>query len=116
MKVRTGFVSNSSSSSFLLYGISFSSLEELGIEVDREAEDFDGEYEMIEEVFKGLDVEMPCDYDTSYVGLSWSKVGDDETGAQFKARVKKLVTDAIVKAGGKEPTSFYTCEEAWNDG
>jgi len=110
MKVRTGFVSNSSSSSFLIWGISKSSSELrslLTIEEDDEV------YEKLEDCLSktGLDYYHPEYDDTYYIGVSWSSVKDDETGAQFKARVQQLIAQLL---GADLPCSTH--EEAWRDG
>jgi len=93
MKIRHGFVSNSSSSSFLIYGV------------------------MIEECTE--EMEEWCDknhytyarpYDEEvYIGKSWDSIGDDETGKQFKEKVEV----ALRKLGLDD---FGTHEEAWRDG
>jgi hypothetical protein len=76
MKKRIGFVSNSSSSSFCLLGISFEN---------------DKEYynEKIENSKSNLDYEWACNsYDDTFtVGFSPDKMKDDETLLQFKQRI-----------------------------
>lgn len=58
----------------------------------------------------GLEAHVPSDYDSAYLGASWSSVGDDETGKQFKERVKaKLTSVGITK-------EIETIQEAWQDG
>jgi len=99
MKIRTGFVSNSSSSSFCIYGTSIDTKRVEGIE------------KQIEEM--GLEIHNgDCNYDngTLYVGRSWSSIKDDETGAQFKEFVRK----ALNKFFGD--TECTTTEQAWYDG
>ena len=97
MKIRQGFVSNSSSSSFILYGCSFESFEDilkaLKEELDEETKDV-LEKSMLDEVeeelqkiinIKGLklDVETYSDYGI-YIGREPTTIGDNETGKQFK--------------------------------
>ena len=115
MKIRNGFVSNSSTSSFLIYGMIFKGshdlLEKLGIEVDENA--YDQSYEVLggleEEL--GLEHHSPDYSDYIYLGESWSKVKDDETGAEFKARIEKILKDKFGNDIG-----FGTFEHAWLDG
>ena len=86
--------SNSSTSSFLIFG---TFLEDGEIEnllnisdEDQEAEDFDI-YVIIEDKLENSDLsyDYPEGYDGWYIGKSWSLVGDDETGRQFKESVAK---------------------------
>ena len=104
MKIRSGFVSNSSSSSFCLYGtyiyMTRDELEWLGVfpTATKEDEDLEG-VDLFEELHSaGVDagVEVVNDYESgiAYVGIDPCTIGDDETGSQFKKRalesLKKL--------------------------
>ena len=101
MKIRNGFVSNSSSSSFLIYGTTFER-KQINETCKNNGSDF------------GKDIEyytVGYDDDTYYVGASWDKVGDKETGEDFKERIRKALSD------------FFSCDvkcatyqEAWYDG
>lgn len=102
MKIRTGFVSNSSSSSFCIYGAEF---ERGCIKVpdDEDVDDFD-EYDFIEELledkeFEDLIYEVPCEWDTFYIGLDPCCIGDDETGGQFRAKTQKLIDEVCKRLG-----------------
>lgn len=106
MKIRNGFVSNSSSSSFLIYGV------ELAIESEKR--------EGIENL--AYKAKMAChqhDDGGLYLGHSWDAVRDDETGKQFKdrteAEVKKILEEAKVTADVGE-LKFGTHEDAWYNG
>jgi len=117
MKVRNGFVSNSSTSSFLIYGICFESEDEfreaLNMEVENDDDDTDV-WEIGYELGKELDMECLWPYDGDYgcyIGVSWDQVKDDETGAEFKARVEKKLKE---KFG--DDLEFSTYSEAWRDG
>ena len=88
MKIRNGFVSNSSSSSFCLYGVSFDSSEVFKNDGDNDL------YTKADEV--GLNY-YNMDGCAEYVGLSFTSIKDDETGAQFKERATKLVSEFLGK-------------------
>jgi len=98
MKTRQGFVSNSSTTSFMIYG------------ADTNNEDAD---ELAREI--GL----TCEYYQEYsehryaVGLSWDEVKDDETAAQFKARVEEAVKKILPEVTDAD---FGTCQDAYRDG
>lgn len=119
MKVRAGFVSNSSTSSFLMYGIYIDD-EETTLELLKKngiaKEDIidlnewiweDGE-DILKE--KGLEADYPYDGEGPAIGRSWDKVEDDQTGKQFK----KSVEAAIASLFGPE-IKCGTHEEAWGD-
>ncbi len=93
MKVRSGFVSNSSSSSFCIYGAEIDScdFEEKIKKLNPELADEECIYELTESLDTTLDIHTPSDYDTIYIGRSWSSIGDDETGKQLKENVEKEI-------------------------
>ena len=76
MKIRNGFVSNSSSSSFLIYGAEVS-------RVDRDK--FEASKETSLKYFRGPES------GNSFVGKSWSGIKDSQTGKEFKDSVKKEI-------------------------
>jgi hypothetical protein len=100
MKTRRGFVSNSSTTSFCIYGIAVDYRDE---EANQDIED------------KAHKAGFQCiygpDYDEYiYLGRSWSSIKDDETGAEFKASVEEIAKEIF----GKD--KCYAYEEAWRDG
>ena len=122
MKIRAGFVSNSSSSSFCIYGawVSADSVKKL-----LSAEDL----KYIEEVEGGANWaiaevghSIPLFYHyegESYrdpdeccaFGKSYQSIGDDETGKQFKKRVQKKLEEVF---GITKKCEVLT--EGWYDG
>jgi hypothetical protein len=116
MKIRMGFVSNSSSSSFCIYGIFIEKDVFLKI-IKKESDDDDyedwyedGWYEDCEKMASELGLEFhPIDGNEGlYFGCSWRYIGDKETGGEFK----KTVDEKIAKLLGKEG-DCKTYEEAY---
>jgi len=100
MKIRSGFVSNSSSSSFLIYGTY----------IDADVMDCN----KVEEKLKGSDFEIEYGEDSSYgvyIGESWDNIGDDETGFQFKKRI----TEELQKIFGPD-IETKTLSASWYSG
>ena len=99
MKTRQGFVSNSSTTSFCIYGaiVSCSYTE-------------DGDREEMWGLAEKHD--LSCHYPEGssgyYIGRDWCSIGDDETGKQFKESVQK----ALKEMTGQEQ-DCATYEEAW---
>jgi len=116
MKIRNGFVSNSSSSSFCIYGVSINKKEliEKMEKINKEITEEDKEdiWSFLYQEEKDLFVsEGPYDYSGNiYIGKSWSSIRDDQTGKEFKEetqqRLKKLTGEEI---------RCCTIEEAWRN-
>ena len=98
MKIRQGFVSNSSSTSFCIYGVCL--------------EDSKVDYEEIEGLADAAEVELyRGDDDFKYLGLAWSTIKDDQTGLAFKQATKEKVTAICKKLKIKEKLNFDTYDE-----
>lgn len=113
MKIRAGFVSNSSSSSFCIYGAYIRDSETHAIAEKAGVADQEMDLcEVIEEYLSKNKINCEvhsAPYDSSvYVGRSWDSIKDDETGAAFKKAVQESLKDIA--------TSFGTFEESWYDG
>ena len=80
MKIRNGFVSNSSSSSFVVFGRYNVNIEKLGVDVD-----------VLEE--KGINY-YEDDESGACVGVDPDEMKSNETLLQFQTRVAKKLTDA----------------------
>ena len=104
MKYRKGFVSNSSSSSFCIYGTDIEEEEYRKLNAD---DNEDGEDKL-----KGTCLSLESIMGEAFwIGREYSSIEDDETGAQFKKRVE----EDIEKVLGKKVKCGY-CSEAWRDG
>ena len=96
MKIRTGFVSNSSSSSFLMYGTYVDSDE-----LREKAES------------AGLEFRYGGETEQYVIGKSIADIGDEQTGRQFKDEVEKKVKGIL---GNDKEIEFGTYSESWYDG
>ena len=91
MKIRSGFVSNSSSSSFLIYGTELTPKLEEALEAKYGDEDFDV-YDIMEK--EDLRYYPETEFGT-VVGIDFTDMGEDETPRQFKARVKTKLEEVF---------------------
>ena len=103
MKIRSGFVSNSSTSSFCIYGAKLerSIIEEFIKRINFNKDERD-QYELYKEIEtlankEGLSFyKMPYN-EVCYVGMPWSSIGGDETGNQLRERARKAIISLVDK-------------------
>jgi hypothetical protein len=119
MKIRNGFVSNSSSSSFCIFAADENSKTLKTIK--QRIEEADGEHdlgfdEVAEQVCEGTNLGYWSDSGSEIlIGRSWDTVGDDETGRQFKDSVINKLAEASGLAAEEVAKECGTYEDAWYD-
>jgi len=98
MKIRNGFVSNSSSSSFCIYGAYMDTdelvekMKNLGTLSEEELEQLEdeGSWYIEEIIYKKVeDLSIYQSEGDLWIGRDFTTIGDDETGKQFKESVEK---------------------------
>jgi len=107
MKIRSGFVSNSSTTSFCVFGVGLESKEVKNLRTFFEETDkitaFDGMdicelYDVLDEKFKkiGLSLESHEDY-YFWLGATPEQMGQDETRREFEKRITEKLSGILGK-------------------
>lgn len=123
MKLRIGFVSNSSSCSFQIYGAFFEDEDDVINSLDSSvaekitAMEAPPNFELFDKIEtylnnKGLSIERG-QYSSMYIGDY--EADDDETGRQFKERVEKELKELVNPEKAKD-LEIHWHQESWYDG
>ena len=122
MKIKTDFVTNSSSSSFVAIG-AWIEPDDLSIDFDKMQEEHFSSWsieelknnigEVIDQLLQGTDLTYATTcYDSNImIGMPYTKMRDDETLRMFKNRAKTQFEDVL----GIDITPSHM-EECWMDG
>jgi hypothetical protein len=95
MKVRHGFVSNSSTTSFCIYGIYV--YEDIDILLKKYDVDDIGNLCHILREKTGLSVYEMYDDDSIYIGREFCDIGENETGGEFKKNTREKIKEIFGK-------------------
>lgn len=99
MKRRNGFVSNSSSTSFCIFGVI---IDDAWGDVEDAVWKNGGEKSLMVE--RGVDTY----YDTNFIGVDPNEIRDSETFGEFKIRVSKSISDIVGADVDVGSLSYYT--------
>jgi hypothetical protein len=112
MKIRTGFVSNSSSSSFCIYGTYIEDDEQFdklfGYKSKDDDDDSDDRWTFAENLLGDFVMHGPCDaWDGWYIGDDVTNCEDNQTMGEFKQSVIDKLNKISKKPFKKESFMFH---------
>lgn len=118
MKIRTGFVSNSSSCSFQVWGTAWSKwgFKEEGFSSYNEF--CDKLKDVVDKLGTDVEINFGQDAEMVYLGHDIYNMGEDETKAQFYDRTVEEI-NKVLKMCELAPVEKKDChwhEESWYDG
>jgi len=109
MKIRYGFVSNSSTTSFSLFGLSLSEEELQNYKI----KDF---YELetkLSEIKEDVECFSHPHCEQIYLGIPWHTIADNETGKEFKDKTIEILKRVFPDISDDK---FGLVEDGWYDG
>ena len=120
MKIKTDFVTNSSTTSFVVIGINvdiadipLDYIKAIAEEKNTTVEDLKAdEYNLIDSLIRGSDLAYAHpEYDSPMVGITYTAMQDDETLKEFKSRARLQILEKLGII-----CKPHHIEEAWRDG
>ena len=113
MKIKIGFISNSSSSSFVIFGRTYS-IDTIAKKANINTEDEDYDCENLYEFLDKTNLTYHSDHEDGcyYIGLPLININDNETFAQFKKRVKKEVIEKFGDEKDGSPNEEFVIIDA----
>ena len=113
MKIRVGFVSNSSSSSFCLFGVTITK-DEIKDYFNIKPNKY-GNYDLSSFFEKDIDYyDFSDDFDTFYIGKEISLCPDNVTMGDFKKQVMDEINSKVLKPF--DARTFGIMSHSWYDG
>jgi hypothetical protein len=117
MKIRSGFVSNSSSSSFCIYGVCIDSWNKLkdayqNLTGNMVNDDGDGYYDICDTIQNRTGLFYEIDYGSEYFyfGQQYTNQPDDKTFGQFKEETNNKIKEVF----GEDVKASHIEEEIYN--
>ncbi|MCK9596308.1 hypothetical protein M0R19_03950 [Candidatus Pacearchaeota archaeon] len=116
MKVRKGFVSNSSTTSFCIYGI-YAPFDEMFLTNKEDEYDEEDEVERIYDICDehGISFERTPNDNYYYVGLDIRKMKKEETLKEFQDKTQKLLKELFPNDIFKKDENYDLHVDGFND-
>ncbi len=112
MKIKQDFVTNSSSTSFVMWGKTFFDSDEIIKQIFENNDDpnYDNDPYLIEKYFEKFDLDIQISYDVYYVGKSPFDMKDEMTLGEYKEEIKTKFKNAGVDISDLEQLNMTITE------